>query len=242
MYQPKKQFVPGSKNNRVGFEHQYDRKWVSELLSYDIYTGSHDDTALKSDPAGNELWSVLYGGNNVRSIAVTPTNRIYISGWPDIRLYDTSGTEITTGSWPFTGHTGSSRELAVDTIGNVYSVSDNETKKIDSTGSEVWSIATGGLCVVVDAEGYAYVGDGNNDVRKIDSTGTQVWVHAISNAIIRSVAVDPNGFVYAGDDNGVVRKITPAGAEEWQFTFHTLSVASAACAPGLYGSFPTEWS
>lgn len=325
MYQPKKQFVQGAKSNRMGFAHQIDTKRVSVVLdTYNIHSGSHDDSLRKLDPDGNELWAVTNVGNNINDIAVTPEGDVFISHFPNVRKYDSTGTEITTGSWPltfdnnpygvsvdangyvyvaewtgpiykfnpdgtqvwtatadsqgvysvtsdingnvyacgtdgnvrkydssgneittgswpFTAHTGNARYLAVDTSGNVYSVSDFENKKIDSTGTEVWSIPTGGLSVVVDADGYTYIGDGNNDVRKIDSAGNQVWVNTFSGSNIRGVAVDPNGYVYAGNDSGRVLKIAPDNSEDWQFFVHSGQVNAVACAPGLYGSFPTEW-
>ena len=121
--------------------------------------------------------------------------------------------------WSFTGHTGGVRALAVDSSGNVYSGSnDNTVRKISPTGNQVWSFTehTGSvLAVAVYSDGNVYSGSWDRTVRKISSTGNQVWSFTGHIGGARAVAVDSSGNVYSGsmgsifsgNDDNIVRKI-----------------------------------
>jgi hypothetical protein len=100
---------------------------------------------------------------------------------------------------------------------------DSTLRKVDSTGSEVWSFTSFTDYVTdVAAENdgsHVYGVSADGTVRKIDSQGVEVW--SFNNDFFEgeSVAIEQDGnAVYAGTDGGVLYKIDSQGNEVWSFT------------------------
>ena len=129
--------------------------------------------------------------------------------------------------WKFTGHTNWVHAVAVDTSGNVYSGSDDNTvRKISSSGSQVWSFTghTGTVfAVAVDASGNAYSGGADNTVRKIR------YITALGTFYEKSNPVPKN--VYKLETK--LEEIAGGQPSElWKFTGHTNDVRAVAVDAG----------
>ena len=146
-----------------------------------VYTAGNDSTVKKIDPSGNEVWSFNGHSSTVRGVAVDFNNGYVYSGGSDYILRKVNisdGSEVTSGGWPFTGHTNRVYGIVIDSVGNVYSASwDNTLKKIDSDGNEIWTFSghSGRVYgVAIDKNGYIITGSYDNTVKKIDPDGNEV--------------------------------------------------------------------
>ena len=180
-----------------------------------LYIGGDNDSVVKIDPDGNEVWTNTDPTDRVQGVAVDQDGNVYTGSRDNtVHKIDPDGNEV----WTYTGHSNDIYGVAVDQDGNVYTASrDNTLHKIDSDGSHVWTF-TGHSShvrhVAVDADGFVYTAGSDDTVRKLDPGGGQEWSYDIGTYGL-SVAVDHEGFVYAGV-NGSVRKLDPDGDEVWQ--------------------------
>jgi hypothetical protein len=148
--------------NGFGFQMVRD---PSGALYIAIGTLSNDIALVKSDEAGNQLWTRTFGGpdnENVGSVAVDPSGRVYVIGGvlhlnqPSHRadcvllVYDADGTPVRTQLITAPNAVlGSTCVGAVDRTGNVYvaaTLSDGSTNsldiflgKYDTNGAEIWT-------------------------------------------------------------------------------------------------------
>ena len=192
-----------------------------------VYAGEQGNFLRKHDPDdGTVVWEVGTV-DTVRDVKVGPDGWVFACGDDGaVRKYDPSdGSEITTDDWPFTGHTGEVWRIAIDSIGQVYSVgSDDTVRKITTAGQQVW-LYTGFTHAVfgvdVDADGFVYATGRDETVHKIDPDGNNVWVNDTAlSARGRCIAVDPHGFIYVGVTVGTseVFKFDNDGVLVWSET------------------------
>jgi hypothetical protein len=89
------------------------------------------------------------------------------------------------------------------------------------------AVTAGFRNMVVDKDGYAYVGFSDGTLAKIDPSGTVIWSVALFTNSIYAVACNEQGYVWAGGADAVIKKLNASdGSQVW-------SVATpngAACA------------
>jgi outer membrane protein assembly factor BamB len=197
----------------------------------------------------SRLWAASAGG---RSGLVSPVvnrsrlNRTVVNiptnppGWPSreqeelsMFLY-TAGTngevhkvDLETGDnvWVFDAFGNECFRLAIDSQGNVYATSNDETlRKIDPDGNQIWSetYATYGLRgVAVDSEDNVYVGVTDPSVRKLDPDGNEIWKYETgTSGAALSIRVDGNDDIYlvTGFFDRRVRKLDSDKTELWDYS------------------------
>ncbi len=134
--------------------------------------------------------------------------------------------------WTESNHSDEVNKVAVDSSGNVYTASSDDTvRKLDSSGNEVWSF--GGHSrnvtdVAVDSSGNVYTASIDNTVRKLDSSGSEVWSFGGHSRSVYGVAVDSDGNVYTASSDDTVKKLNSNGNEVWTFRGHSSLVNDVA--------------
>ena len=164
----------------------------------------------------------------------TPTSAL---ADPNVHMVTDEGVVIDIASnsmenWEVSAHPQTSviTAVAVDLAGNIFTVgSDNTVRKLDSSGTELWSyIDTNDVTsVAVDGDGNVIIGSFGGTVKKLGGTGNLLWEYRV-NAYVHAVAVDVGGYVYFGANDNSVRKLTPNGSLMWTNADHTDHVLAIA--------------
>lgn len=140
-----------------------------------LYIGGNDDQVSELDTAdGSVTWVTEYpDGNNIVELAVGTDGLVYLAntGSPSkrgVRCLDPDGTEL----WAVTGSTPHSIDVALD--GSFVYVSYGTTVvQYANDGTEGWTYTdpSGGWAyVVVDVDGWVWIGTNEGVVRRIDPT------------------------------------------------------------------------
>jgi hypothetical protein len=106
----------------------------------------------------------------------------------------------------------------------------------ETTGSEIWRVATGGNVAITAApavaNGRVHVGTGNKFTTHDEATGATLWTFNTQGANATSGAVY-NGVVYFGTGRGFVRALNAAsGAQIWERDLGAVVASSPALALG----------
>jgi predicted RNase H-related nuclease YkuK (DUF458 family) len=197
-----------------------------------VYSGGHDNTVRKIDPATMTVVEIFTGHTRqVHSVHYGSDGYVYSGGLDNtVRKIDPA-TMTEVGS--FTGHTHYIYSVHVGTDGYVYSGGHDKTvRKIDPatmTGVGSFTGHTSAInSVHYGSDGYVYSGGYDNTVRKIDpATMTGVGSFTGHTSYIYSVHYGLDGYVYSGGHDNTVRKIDPATMTEvGSFTGHTGAINS----------------
>lgn len=100
---------------------------------------------------------------------------------------------------------------------------DHHVKKIDSTGSEVWTFDGHDDTVKdisVDEDGYIYSASADDSVKKIDTNGSEIWSYEEHSDYVQGVTVDGD-YVYSVGDDGEVHKIDKSGNQVWNCSINS---------------------
>ena len=108
---------------------------------------------------------------------------------------------------------------------------------ITPTGTEAWSLATGGVRMFSSpavSDGVVFIGSYNNALFAINAqNGKTKWTFPTGDAVYSSPAVS-NGVVYAGSfDNNLYAIDAATGAEKWRFDTGSKIVSSPTLSGGL---------
>ena len=136
-----------------------------------------------------------------------------------LRLLDSNFNIISS----FTGHSGIIRGIDIDSDGNIYSgSSDNTVRKISPQGNQIWSFSFPNdvRALGIDSDSNVYASSRDNTVRKISSTGSQIWSFS-HNDRLEALHVTLDGIVYVGSRNTIITKLDTNGNSIWTNSNHT---------------------
>lgn len=112
--------------------------------------------------------------------------------------------------------------------GFVYGAFDKYIRKLDPSGTEIWTFTghTGFVnSLAIGSNGdYIYSGSSDKTVRKIAYTGDEVWSYIGHTDTIRDVVVDNDGYLYSGSNDTTLKKIDPEGSLVWTYSEHPKTV------------------
>ncbi len=116
-------------------------------------TTNYDNTIIKYDPNGNELWTLPYPPGDARGIATDYEENVYVTGPNDSTYqtikYDPNGNELWSQVHDWAGDGDCPEALVIDNAGCVYVTGlvydittawDYATVKYDSNGNEMWAV------------------------------------------------------------------------------------------------------
>jgi len=197
----------------AGFTVETDSDWNQGTFSDTEVWGAQ---LQLNDTGVQELWRINHS-KPTRAIAIDSTGYIYAGGETnDVEKIDSNGVEDTSGQWPYTGHSNTVNDVAVDDSDRIYSVSkkDHELHRIAQNGNQDWSRTHGSVAAVTfGPNGHLYTAAVDGTVRKWDTSGNQIWQESTSDNALRTVGVDQSGNVYAGDTQ--LHKISSSGSLQW---------------------------
>ena len=216
---------------------QYQINCIAIDNKDNIYFGTYKKLK-KIDTDGNELWLHEESGNTYfNSIVIDTDGYLYTAFSNEVKKIDPSGNKVTSGGWPFTGHTGVINELSIDSAGYIYTASeDNTVKKIDPSGNEVtsggWPFVRHQYSIydpsrihsvsVDNTTGYVYSSGNKGDVKKIDINGYELNGNLNNYYDIVRKVVAKNTNIHNGKQDGKLIKIdSNTGMEMWKFTGHS---------------------
>lgn len=193
--------LDGSSGNELrSYAAPNDQQAVAVDINGNCYVGGDSKNLIKLDSDLNEVWRVDSVGA-VKSISVDQSGNIFVGLVDEVRKFDSSGSEFTTG-WPFTGHSRIVPGLALDDAGYIYTGSPDDTaKKIErSTVTADWTYnAIADVNdVAVDPDLYVYVAgngefSGYGRILKLDGSNNEIWVkdYDDTRGRVTAVAVTP---------------------------------------------------
>lgn len=129
-----------------------------------LYIGSSRQFLRKIDPDGNQVWMSVMWPSPILGVVVDEDGYIYFStSFPDNKIRKVDLNNYI--EWIFYGHTQAVWDLQLDSEGNLYSASADQTvRKIRSNGDEIWRFEghTGtviSIALTLSGEGDRYEGD-----------------------------------------------------------------------------------
>ena len=186
-----------------------------------MYFGDTSGNVKKlSTEDGTEVFNHTIHSGTVAAVVVDKGSTEYLisCGFTDklVKLTRPDGTNI----WTFSGHTDAVNMVQFDQVSrNVYSCSsDGTVKRINSTGTEVWSFLTNAGIVmdIISIESYIYAITDNGWLIKVaKADGSEVWRTRVDTGKARSVC-GFGGNIYVGGTNDVY-KLDTDGNVVWSF-------------------------
>jgi len=193
-----------------------------------IIYGEASGTIRKIDSSGTNVWNFNGHSDQIRATKLGPDEEYLYTASDDntvkkidLSVLDAGGTDSEATIWTFSQHVNSVEDLAVDSNYNIYSIGfDDTVRKIDLSGSQVWSISTSVRSKCIDIgenEDYIYYGDTDSNIIKIDASGTEIWSYSVGTSQLIDVTVDSQGFIYGSTSSGILEKIDADKNLEWEY-------------------------
>lgn len=181
-----------------------------------VYTINNNGTLSRTTFGGNiGTWFTLPAGGIGNAIVLDAASNLYVasSNWYIYKI--DPGGPSTLGGWylgtaPFS--------IALDASNNIYTANfgNSTVSKITSSGTVTSPWATilfpaKPWCIVTDASGNVYTGNGSKSISKITSSGTTTINWATLANGLSCMVIDGLGNIYTGNSNNTISKITSSG-------------------------------
>lgn len=196
------------------------------------YCCGTDNNVTKIDTDGSPVWVFTNHTSTVWDVALDNSGNVYsCSSDGTVRKIDTNGVQV----WSYTitdtdGNSVQVYDIDVDSIGNVYAVSQEivssvnyatKLTKVNASGTFVWEhvesneLFGSGMDLTLDNDGHVYSSTWEQSTHAIkkfnanDGTEITTWKFTRHDDTVTEVKYS-NGYVYSCDLDGIIRKIDAA--------------------------------
>ena len=155
----------------------------------------------------------------------------YTPGFPYYMLigkFDSTGVQI----WNYTGNLGQIKQLALDSFGNIYAISENNLIKLNTHGELNWtkSFNTTLSAILIGSNDNIFLTGqkGNYFLMECNSTGDLIWNTTWSSMAVKEIQINSQGDIYlggttnsfgAGGSDAIAAKFNSTGSLVWYKTF-----------------------
>lgn len=167
-------------------------------------------------------------------IVIDDMDNLYLAGTTGLPYYmligkfDTAGKQI----WNYTGNLGQIKKLALDSLRDIYAISENNLIKIKADGELNWtkSFNTTLSAIKISSNDSIFLAGtgGSYFLMKCNSSGDIIWNATWSAMTVKELQIDSIGDIYlagstnslgAGGSDAIVAKFNSTGCLVWYKTF-----------------------